>query len=288
MNNETNSSETFENNAAPQYKHFVPPPPLRKAPPPAGTPAAAVPAEGKKPESVPAGGKKLMPARDVSLEDKLRAKIVNLQTMLEEERENLEILNKKVIDLEASNAVLSKKRQDETPEEVEELRSRAEAAEKSLADKDEVLGVKIAETEKYKAALAQSIADFDNYRRRTSEETPKNILYGKISLAKDLLPVVDNFKLALESIKKTNPEATGIVDGVSMIEKQLLAALAKHEIVEMNPVGELFNPQEHEALSMMVSADVEEDHVMFVQRTGFKLGNQLIRPASVVVSKKAD
>lgn len=147
------------------------------------------------------------------------------------------------------------------------------------------------ELEKTKAELAKAtdgytraVADFDNYRRRTNEEHPKNMLYAKGDIAKDLFPVLDNFKLGLEAAEKQHPEAKAILEGFSMIAAQLRNALGQHGISEINPLGEPFNPQEHESLSMMPSAEVPADHVLFVQRTGYKIGDRLLRPASVVIS----
>ena len=69
-----------------------------------------------------------------------------------------------------------------------------------------------------------------------------------------------------------------------MIANQLKSALAQHGIVEISPVGELFNPNEHESLAKTPSADVPEDHVLFVHRVGYKIGDRLLRPASVVIA----
>lgn len=140
------------------------------------------------------------------------------------------------------------------------------------------------ELEKTRDAYLHAVADFDNYRRRTNEERPKNMIYAKGDLAKDVFPVLDNFKLGLEAAEKQHPEAKTILEGFAMIASQLKNALAGHGIVEIDPAGKAFDPQEHESLSMMPSADVPADHVLFVQRVGYKIGDRLLRPASVVIS----
>lgn len=140
------------------------------------------------------------------------------------------------------------------------------------------------ELEKTKDAYLHTVADFDNYRRRTNEERPKNMIYAKGDLAKDIFPVLDNFKLGLEAAEKQHPEAKTILEGFAMIASQLKNALAGHGIAEIDPAGKAFDPQEHESLSMMPSADVPADHVLFVQRVGYKIGDRLLRPASVVIS----
>lgn len=144
-----------------------------------------------------------------------------------------------------------------------------------------------AELAKATDGYTRAVADFDNYRRRTNEERPKNMLYAKGDIAKDVFPVLDNFKLGLDAAEKQHPEAKAILEGFAMIATQLRNALAQHGIVEINPLGEPFNPQEHESLSMMPSAEVPADRVLFVQRTGYKIGERLLRPASVVISAGA-
>lgn len=154
----------------------------------------------------------------------------------------------------------------------------------TLKKTEEELEKTKADLEKATDGYTRAVADFDNYRRRTNEERPKNMLYAKGDIAKDLFPVLDNFKLGLEAAEKQHPEAKAILEGFSMIAAQLRNALSQHGISEINPLGEPFNPQEHESLSMMPSADVPADHVLFVQRTGYKIGDRLLRPASVVIS----
>lgn len=254
------------NNASNNHKHFVPPPPPRKHE------KKCVPANEPQPEPVPAEE----PAIEPVAEEK--------SVPANEPQQKPVPATKPSVDKYLDMYLAAQKEMAELKKQLSEV----EKLKAQLAEQEAIIATKTTEVQKFKDALAHSIADFDNYRRRTAEETPKNILYGKASLAKDLLPVVDNFKLALESIKKTNPEAGTLIEGVEMIEKQLLTVFNKHEIVEINPVGEVFNPQEHDALSVLPSAEIEEDHIMFVQRTGFKLGAQLLRPASVVVAKKAE
>ena len=141
-----------------------------------------------------------------------------------------------------------------------------------------------AELERAKDAYARAVADFDNYRRRTNEEKPKTANYAKGELAKDIFPVLDNFRLGIEAAEKQHPEAKSITEGFAMIAAQLKNALASHNVVEINPVGRPFDPNEHESLTSQPSADVPEDHVIFVHRVGYKIGDRLLRPASVVIS----
>ena len=141
-----------------------------------------------------------------------------------------------------------------------------------------------AELLRAKEAYLRSVAEFDNYRRRTNEEKPKLANYAKGELAKDIFPVLDNFALGLSAAEKQHPEAKSITEGFAMIAAQLRHALAQHNVTEINPLGQPFNPNEHESLTSQPSADVPEDCVLFVHRVGYKIGDRLLRPASVVIS----
>lgn len=140
------------------------------------------------------------------------------------------------------------------------------------------------ELRKTKEAYLRAVAEFDNYRRRNNEEKPKLANYAKGDLAKDLFPILDNFKLGLDAAETQHPEAKSITEGFAMIATQLKNALARHNITEINPVGAPFDPNEHESLTSQPSDDVPEDSVLFVHRVGYKIGDRLLRPASVVIS----
>ncbi len=143
------------------------------------------------------------------------------------------------------------------------------------------------ELAKTKDAYVRAVADFDNYRRRINEERPKNMVFAKGNLAKDLFPVLDNFKLGLDAAEKAHPEAKSILEGFAMISSQIRSTLAQHGIVEIAPkAGEKFDPLEHESISSSPSEDVPEDHILSVQRVGYKIGDRLLRPASVILSSK--
>lgn len=141
-----------------------------------------------------------------------------------------------------------------------------------------------AELLKTKEAYLRAVAEFDNYRRRCNEEKPKLANYAKGDLAKDIFPILDNFKLGLDAAAKQHPDDKSFVEGFAMIAAQLKNALAQHNIVEIDPAGQAFDPNEHESLTSQPSDDVPEDHVLFVHRVGYKIGDRLLRPASVVIS----
>lgn len=167
----------------------------------------------------------------------------------------------------------------------EEETAEAEAAEDPRAAKlADDLAKAQSELLKTKEAYLRAVAEFDNYRRRNNEEKPKLANYAKGDLAKDIFPILDNFKLGLEAAAKQHPDDKSLVDGFAMIATQLKNALAQHNIVEIDPAGQPFDPNEHESLTSQPSDDVPEDCVLFVHRVGYKIGDRLLRPASVVIS----
>ena len=141
-----------------------------------------------------------------------------------------------------------------------------------------------AEVEKYKDAALRARADLDNYRKRVAREKEDAIRYANNSLLESLLPILDNFELGLEAAKNT-PEATGIVQGLQMVRKQLEDFLRDHGVESVNAEGNPFDPNLHDAVSHESNSDVTEGTVIRQTRKGFKLKDRLIRPASVIVSK---
>ena len=141
-----------------------------------------------------------------------------------------------------------------------------------------------AEVEKYKDAALRARADLDNYRKRVAREKEDAIRYANNSLLESLLPILDNFELGLEAAKNT-PDATGIVQGLQMVRKQLEDFLREHGVESVNAEGNPFDPNLHDAVSHEPNSDVTEGTVIRQLRKGFKLKDRLIRPASVIVSK---
>jgi molecular chaperone GrpE len=132
-------------------------------------------------------------------------------------------------------------------------------------------------------------ADFDNFKKRAARERQEAIRYANEGLLEKLIPVLDNFEMAMAAAN--NPQGGGSADslktGVSMIATQLRSALTEAGLEEINAAGQPFNPNLHEAVSQQPSEDVPEGHVMQQLRKGYKLRDRLVRPATVVVSKKA-
>lgn len=132
--------------------------------------------------------------------------------------------------------------------------------------------------------FVRTAADLENFRRRTMREKDELRTTATGRVLEDIFPVLDTLALAISAAKQPNAELKGLVGGVEMVLNQLKTALANHGLKEINPLGQAFDPHQHEAISHQPSKDVKEEHVMNVVRTGYMLNGRLLRPASVVVS----
>ena len=123
-----------------------------------------------------------------------------------------------------------------------------------------------------------------NGRRRAEQDVEKARKFALERFAGDLLPVVDNLERALEAASDDEAVRT-IVEGVELTLKSFLDAIGKYNIEQLNPEGEPFDPQLHQAMSMVDNPDVEPNTVIAVVQKGYTLNGRLVRPAMVMVSK---
>jgi molecular chaperone GrpE len=130
----------------------------------------------------------------------------------------------------------------------------------------------------------RTAADLENLRKRTLREKEELRLFSASRVLEDLLPVVDNLALGLAAAKQPGADLKTLTGGVDMVLAQLKTALGNHGLKEINPVGQLFDPHQHEAISHAPSDTVKAEHVLTAVRTGYSLNGRLLRPASVVVS----
>ncbi|MDD5198605.1 MAG: nucleotide exchange factor GrpE [Terrimicrobiaceae bacterium] len=141
--------------------------------------------------------------------------------------------------------------------------------------------------EKFKDLYLRSKADLDNYKKRTAREREDAIRYANIALLDRLLPVLDNFDLGLDAARQSG-DAEGILQGMSMVQKQLHDFLRDSGAEAIDAVGAPFDPNFHEAIGHEPSAEVAEGTVLRQVRRGYKLRDRLLRPATVIVSKGAE
>ena len=134
----------------------------------------------------------------------------------------------------------------------------------------------------WKTLYAITLADFDNYKKRAARDREDVYRYAESDILKDILPTVDNLGLALANAKDKDNE---FVKGVQMIYDGLLKALADHGAKPMEDlVGKELDPNFHEAIATLPSAEVEEGKISNVAKTGWTLNDKLLRAAQVVVS----
>ena len=135
--------------------------------------------------------------------------------------------------------------------------------------------------------LLRSQAELQNVRRSASQEITKARLFGVESLAREFLTVGDNLERALDSCSKEKVSDI-IIEGLQLTLKSFESSLQSAGIEPVNPEGESFNPDHHEAISIIEDIEKEENTVIEVIQKGFIIHNRILRPAKVVVSKRPD
>ena len=148
------------------------------------------------------------------------------------------------------------------------------------ADFEALLADAQKEKEEYLDLARRTKADFENFRKRAAAQTQEALTRGKVEVAREVVDAVDNLERALE----TSESGDGLAAGVEMVLKGLRETLSKNGIEQVDPKGEKFDPNQHEALSTMPVEGTESGMVVEVVQKGYTLGEQLIRPARVVVS----
>lgn len=131
----------------------------------------------------------------------------------------------------------------------------------------------------------RAAAELENFRKRAARDKAEAVQHANEGLIRRLLPVLDNFDMALAAAEAPNTDVASIRTGVAMIHGQLRQALADAGVQEVCATGQAFDPHLHEAVSQMESADVPEGHVLHQVRKGYRLYERLVRPASVVVAR---
>lgn len=150
----------------------------------------------------------------------------------------------------------------------------------------EELQAKAAKGDEHWERLLRTTADFDNYKKRAAREKQDAIKYANESLIGKIIPVLDNFEMALTATQSSSADGLkSLQDGVTMILTQLRSVLADAGLEDIDANGKPFDPNLHEAVSQQESADVADGHVLQQLRKGYKLRERLLRPATVIVAK---
>jgi molecular chaperone GrpE len=141
-----------------------------------------------------------------------------------------------------------------------------------------------------KDRLLRTLADMENLRKRTAREVADAELRGITSFARDMLGVADNMRRALDAVApevrgSAETAVTALIDGVELTERELLKALEKNRVRQFSPQGEKFDPNRHQAIYEVPDASVPTGHVVQVVQPGYMIGERVLRPALVGVSK---
>ncbi len=134
-------------------------------------------------------------------------------------------------------------------------------------------------------AVLRAQADAQNVTRRAAQDVEKARKFALERFCGELLPVVDNLERALETTTGDDEIVKPIAEGVQLTLKSFQDALKKFHIEAVDPVGEPFDPQLHQAMSLVENNDVEPNTVIAVMQKGYTLNGRLVRPAMVMVSK---
>jgi molecular chaperone GrpE len=148
-----------------------------------------------------------------------------------------------------------------------------------------------AENGELKDRLLRALAEMENLRRRTEREVADARAYGVANLARDMLSVADNLARAVENVPAEAAAADAavqaLIEGVELTERELHAALGRHGVTKLSPEGEKFDPNFHQAMFEMPHETLPAGAVAQVMQSGWKIGERVLRPALVGVSKGA-
>jgi molecular chaperone GrpE len=183
-------------------------------------------------------------------------------------------------------------REEGQPEDVADLAPEQDAgdAAEAAADEDPQAALEAAreEAERYRDAALRAQAEVDNVRRRTTREVENAHKYALEKFAGQLLPVVDSLEKSVEEVERhagSGEAFDAIREGIELSQKLFRDTLERFGIEQVNPVGEPFDPDLHEAMSMIEAPSAEPSSVVDVLQKGYTLNGRLLRAAMVIVAK---
>ncbi|MGL5030549.1 MAG: nucleotide exchange factor GrpE [Aeromonas sp.] len=131
----------------------------------------------------------------------------------------------------------------------------------------------------------RAAAEMENLRRRTVQDVEKAHKFALEKFASELLPVLDNLERAIELADKDSEALKPMIEGVELTLKSMQSGVAKFGLVALDPTNQPFDPNAHQAMSMIPSADVAPNTVIAVMQKGYDLNGRVIRPAMVMIAK---
>ncbi|PQJ89884.1 MULTISPECIES: nucleotide exchange factor GrpE [Aliivibrio] len=172
-----------------------------------------------------------------------------------------------------------------TEADVEWNESAEDNQEAKIAELEAALLASQAQLKDQQDAVLRAKAEEQNVRRRAEGDIDKARKYALKKFAGELLPVIDNLERALENGDKENEAAKALLEGVELTLQTFISTVEKFGLTVINPVGEAFNPELHQAIGMQASPDHESNTVMIVMQKGYSLNEQVLRPAMVMVAQ---
>ena len=162
--------------------------------------------------------------------------------------------------------------------------------ESTATEQDEQLAAALRESAELKDKVLRTLAEMENLRRRTEREVGDARTYGIASFARDVLGIADNMQRALDAARQelsgsTDPGVNTLLEGVELTERELLKALERNGVKRFDPQGEKFDPNLHQAMYEVPDPSVPSGMVMQVIQPGYMIGERILRPALVAVSK---
>ena len=156
-----------------------------------------------------------------------------------------------------------------------------------IAELEAALLAKDAEVNEVKDAALRIRAESENVRRRSEQEIDKARKYALNKFAEELLPVIDNLERAIDMADKNDDATKAMMEGVELTLMTMTSTIAKFGLKVIDPLGETFNPEFHQAMAIQESTEFAPNSVMAVMQKGYELNGRVIRPAMVMVSKAA-
>ncbi|MFQ2073397.1 nucleotide exchange factor GrpE [Aeromonas veronii] len=174
------------------------------------------------------------------------------------------------------------------PVEPTDVDSEVTAEQARIAELEALLETALQKASEERERALRTAAEMENLRRRTELDVEKAHKFALEKFAAELLPVLDNMERAIELADKENEALKPMIEGVELTLKSMQSGVAKFGLVALDPANQPFDPNAHQAMSMVPSADVAPNTVIAVMQKGYELNGRVIRPAMVMVSKAAD
>ncbi|CAJ1863159.1 nucleotide exchange factor GrpE [Aeromonas veronii] len=174
------------------------------------------------------------------------------------------------------------------PVEPTDVDSEVTAEQARIAELEAQLETAIQKAAEERERALRTAAEMENLRRRTELDVEKAHKFALEKFANELLPVLDNLERAIELADKENDALKPMVEGVELTLKSMQSGVAKFGLVALDPTNQPFDPNAHQAMSMVPSADVAPNTVIAVMQKGYELNGRVIRPAMVMIAKAVD